>query len=92
MICQVVLAGASGLDDAELRQLEDALRTERTERVARHAAREAIRSTKECQICFERDRSVVLGCGHQLCRTCSELLSQCPFCRTTITNRIHLFD
>lgn len=50
----------------------------------------------ECSVCLcsEKD-TVFIPCGHfHTCSECSKMVSTCPICRISITNRIHknLFD
>ena len=50
----------------------------------------------ECSVCLcaEKD-TVFIPCGHfHTCSECSKMVSNCPICRISITNRIHkqLFD
>jgi hypothetical protein len=41
---------------------------------------------RECKICFKRNKSEILGCGHVICVSCFRILCSekdplCPFCR-----------
>ncbi|XP_047943681.1 E3 ubiquitin-protein ligase RGLG2-like isoform X2 [Salvia hispanica] len=47
---------------------------------------------RRCPVCYDSQRDLALGCGHQTCRDCGEELSQCPLCWTEITTRIRLFE
>ena len=38
----------------------------------------------QCQICMERDITMVFSCGHGTCKECSEGLKNCHICRQTI--------
>ena len=53
-------------------------------------------TTTECAVCLCNDKDTVfIPCGHYYtCDSCAKMVSHCPICRTTITNRIHknLFD
>ena len=44
---------------------------------------------KECVICMEKPRGVMLHCGHNVvCPECSRQIAQCPVCRAQIQERI----
>jgi len=45
-----------------------------------------------CGICFEKEKNVVLNCGHTLCLECAKQISVCPYCKTRIKEikRIYL--
>lgn len=43
----------------------------------------------DCQICFEGIvNAVLVPCEHTLCRGCADSVSECPFCRQTISQVI----
>ena len=44
-----------------------------------------------CPVCLTENVNVVLNCFHALCRACGDLVTACPVCRTSITNRSPLF-
>ena len=50
-------------------------------------------SDLECVICLEQSPSCVFGpCGHlKCCEQCSNGLTECPICRTTITSKMRVF-
>lgn len=52
----------------------------------------AITDANQCGVCMERCKGVAFNCGHQSCEACSAQLSACPFCRTSISAKIKLFD
>ena len=47
-------------------------------------------NNEECEICYEELKNkVFLHCGHYMCITCYEKISNtCPFCRTPIASKI----
>ena len=49
-----------------------------------------------CSICNERQKDVVIQCGHRLCKTCLDEWKKknnvCPFCKSTIQNVIRFFN
>ncbi|XP_029025704.1 E3 ubiquitin-protein ligase LRSAM1 isoform X2 [Betta splendens] len=47
----------------------------------------------ECVVCMETGSQIIfLPCGHVCCcQVCSNALQNCPLCRSTISQRIHLF-
>lgn len=46
---------------------------------------------KVCPLCMEHDKDMMLNCGHQICETCCGTLTECPFCRTTVSMRLRVF-
>lgn len=58
-----------------------------------HAELELTRLQEEllCGICEERRKDTVFQCGHETCRLCADLLSDCPTCRAPIQVRIKRF-
>ena len=44
-----------------------------------------------CQICYDRPKACVLGCGHLYCFACVERVELCPGCRVPITARTRVF-
>uniref|UniRef100_A0A1A7YLH5 E3 ubiquitin-protein ligase XIAP n=1 Tax=Iconisemion striatum TaxID=60296 RepID=A0A1A7YLH5_9TELE len=48
---------------------------------------------KQCKICMDRDLCIVfLPCAHlATCRECSELLTKCPICCETITQKVKTY-
>lgn len=45
-----------------------------------------------CNICFVRPLAIVFTpCGHVLCRQCSDLVTECPFCRNAIESRMPVY-
>ena len=47
----------------------------------------------DCPICFEQPRDTLLmPCGHLLCKGCSEKMGACPICRAEVreTHRVFL--
>ena len=44
-----------------------------------------------CQICMEREVGMALNCGHCFCTKCSTRCSNCPNCRTEVTQKLKLF-
>ena len=44
----------------------------------------------DCVVCWERPREIVFQCGHQWCSTCAQSISNCPYCRKRIMQRIKL--
>ena len=49
-----------------------------------------------CNICNERQKNLVIQCGHRTCNICLDEWRKkndiCPFCKTTIENIIRLFN
>ena len=46
----------------------------------------------ECGICMDRKKEIAFSpCGHTVCRECSLLVTDCPFCRAQIENKIKLY-
>eukprot|EP00965_Chrysotila_dentata_P056756 1883571-Pleurochrysis_carterae.AAC.1 len=50
-----------------------------------------IHSNMICQLCYQCEVQVALGCGHLMCKTCASRVSLCPSCRTVITQCITLY-
>ena len=50
--------------------------------------------SQECIICMDNLKQIVFGpCGHfYTCDRCSNKVSMCPICRSSITNRINRSD
>lgn len=48
-------------------------------------------SSNECEVCCTEPRDTALSCGHVTCARCSVLCTHCPFCRTSITQRLKIF-
>ena len=48
--------------------------------------------TKKCQICFEKPKNTVFGCGHFACQDCAKVLNSCHFCRKKIQVRTKVFE
>lgn len=46
---------------------------------------------KVCPLCMEADKEIVLNCGHQMCQSCRESLTQCPFCSIPISVCIRMY-
>src|SRR5436305_1877427 len=48
------------------------------------------RNFTECPICLESSEligsCVMLNCGHRLCLLCAQRLSECPLCRSVISD------
>ena len=44
-----------------------------------------------CNICMDRVKAIVFGCGHANCEECARRLAICAQCRTPITRRQRLF-
>ena len=64
--------------------------SERTVRASEPAKKE----TFVCTICYEnRPTEALVPCGHTMCPSCASRLhrKQCPFCRASFTQRVHLF-
>ena len=38
----------------------------------------------ECGICMNYPKCTRLNCGHSICNSCSELVDNCPYCRSYI--------
>lgn len=53
-----------------------------------------LRDSMECIICEERIAKIVLNPCHHLvlCSVCSHLVTQCPMCRSTITQRFEVYS
>jgi len=53
-----------------------------------------IENIRQCPVCMDASKDTALGCGHQLCRTCSNAIrnrdNQCPMCRRVITSAVSL--
>uniref|UniRef100_A0A7N5ZR44 RING-type domain-containing protein n=1 Tax=Anabas testudineus TaxID=64144 RepID=A0A7N5ZR44_ANATE len=49
--------------------------------------------SSECVVCMETGSQVIfLPCGHVCsCQVCSNALQNCPLCRSTISQRVHLY-
>ena len=45
----------------------------------------------ECELCYDRFKTVAFQCGHRTCRPCSNKLDTCPFCREEIILWINLY-
>lgn len=41
----------------------------------------------QCKVCWDRDCTLVLGCGHLLCQECRDEVHECPTCRQPINRR-----
>lgn len=48
-------------------------------------------SPDHCRICCERVLTRAFNCGHMMCEQCSIQLTQCPFCREPITQRLQVY-
>jgi len=45
-------------------------------------------SSSECPICLERPKDTLLiPCGHVLCKACGERMAACPICRADVKER-----
>lgn len=44
-----------------------------------------------CPVCLDKEKNVAFSCGHQTCFACSESLTVCPTCRSTITTKLRLY-
>ena len=55
--------------------------------------KEKLEEYKLCQICMEREKNTVLGCGHLFCDDCLSLLNEneCPTCRKEITTQMKVY-
>jgi hypothetical protein len=93
-----------GLSDAELKELENVVRGEDTQRYvkraqetaqreARHQVdreREAMRESRLCEICLDSPKDTGSNCRHQACSFCAKELESCHLCRETISIRLKL--
>lgn len=54
---------------------------------------EAVADTYSCVVCLEnRTTTIILPCGHMCCcRPCVRRLSACPYCRTEISQIMHVY-
>ncbi len=78
------------LNRRQLDDLQDELDLAQSQ--VKHCIREGV---PVCAICEEHDPMVCLvPCGHRLCNACvqHDSIKDCPFCRTTIKQRIKLID
>ncbi|XP_050288185.1 E3 ubiquitin-protein ligase RGLG2-like [Quercus robur] len=48
--------------------------------------------SRTCPVCLWSKKDLALGCGHQTCYDCGQVLTSCPICRTHITRRIKLYE
>ncbi|KAI5066266.1 hypothetical protein GOP47_0018890 [Adiantum capillus-veneris] len=63
---------------------------ERANMAAKEA--EAARASWMCRICLSLEvNSVLVPCGHVMCRNCSSAVSRCPFCRQAVTKCLNLY-
>lgn len=71
------------------RQLEEMMAMYENEKAEREKEKEG----HLCSICIERARNMAFGCGHQVCKPCSDnpKLKYCHICRERIESRIQLF-
>ena len=53
--------------------------------------KQEFKTSWECELCFDRFKTVAFQCGHRTCRPCSDKVDTCPFCRTEIILWIPLF-
>ena len=42
---------------------------------------------KQCKICLMNEVNLSYNCGHMLCFDCSQLVKNCPMCRSSLTGR-----
>ncbi|KAH3762034.1 hypothetical protein Pelo_6126 [Pelomyxa schiedti] len=48
---------------------------------------------EKCIVCLEEKRTITLGCGHfKYCESCSNLLTECAYCRAPITVRVRMYS
>ncbi|KAH6557013.1 hypothetical protein KP509_1Z142200 [Ceratopteris richardii] len=53
---------------------------------------EAARALWVCRICLTLEvNSVLVPCGHVLCRSCCSSVARCPFCRQLVTTFVNLY-
>ncbi|MCO5547272.1 hypothetical protein L7F22_000719 [Adiantum nelumboides] len=63
---------------------------ERADKATKDA--EAARASWMCRICLSLEvNSVLVPCGHVLCRNCSSAVTRCPFCRQAVTKCLNLY-
>ncbi|CAO2191909.1 unnamed protein product [Urochloa humidicola] len=44
-----------------------------------------------CPICWNQEKDLAFGCGHQTCSDCAKDLKVCPMCQKSITVRLKLY-
>jgi hypothetical protein len=69
-----------------------AIRDTIVERTIAEVQKRATLEHQSCFVCMEAPREVVFNCGHSCCAHCSIKLTNCPFCRQDISQKIKLFD
>ena len=98
--------GGEGEMERKLKEIMAMYEREKLEREKAEAEREKERAERKkveqkwteaeerrmCVICMERTVNLALGCGHQLCQSCSEQMEECPACRKRIESRIKLYE
>ncbi len=89
-------AGLAARREAEraTRELEEMRRV--VARMAEEKARmeeekEELKQATLCEICMDRPKNTILGCGHQLCEPCALSLRVCSQCRTPVTSRTRTY-
>lgn len=89
------LGPGGAIMDSEVADLLHAHPYKGRKKLARDVETSSGPSNKECTICLDEDREVVLvPCGHTFCYDCGEGLrsiGQCPTCRTSIETVIRFF-
>ncbi|KAL0012049.1 hypothetical protein SO802_007157 [Lithocarpus litseifolius] len=48
--------------------------------------------SRSCPVCLWSKKDLALGCGHQTCYDCGQVLISCPICRAHITTKIKLYE
>lgn len=74
---QFVMRNVSCLEEEEEVELEEAYHLEEAELVRRS-------TSFSCPICYSTGgaKSILSSCGHVMCSSCSEVVSDCPLCRS----------
>ena len=59
--------------------------------LVRAAFYEALELETQCPVCMACPKTIVFGCGHQVCADCAPRVADCPVCRVPIVERIRRY-